>query len=355
MSGIDSVNVNSNRIGFIDQCKGIGIILMVYGHCTTEEYLHNNSFSMLFKSWFTSFHMPLFFIIGGILLAYKNESFIFPKTLVKKAKQLLLPGLCFSCLSIMMFILIKLISNENVLQYLKDSALGLLTLQFSDAMWFLPCYFFAEILFLLSIKRPAFSWWPFVVCLICFVIAIVTSFYSGYLIRISRTMIAICLIGFGYMLYQFALYKRHNNGDQKKTDSSRTRILLFGGGIILLVVGAVGSYFNGSVDCVSANYGKSPLLFLLDALAGSIGLILVFIAIDKRITPLEFFGKNSLIVLCTHLFFINIFWIVNSHVFHIELGKVYAPLFELVVLLIEIPIIYFINSYFPYIIGKKRK
>lgn len=219
-------------------------------------------------------------------------------------------------------------------------------------MWFLVCYFFAEIIFLLAIKRPTFKWWPLIICLISFVLAIITSFYSGIFVRISRTTMAICLVGIGYMLYQLVLYKRYKKDINNKTASSHSRILLFGG-IILIILGAVGSYFNGSVMCVFANYGKNPVLFLLYALAGTIGLILVFVAIDKRILPLEFYGKNSLIVLCTHMFLVNLFWIANGNLFHFELSKVNAPLFALGVLLLEIPIILLINRFLPVLIGKK--
>ena len=48
--------MKDNRIEWVDEAKGIGIILVMLGHC----YLNWN-----FCFWFYSFHMPLFFILSG--------------------------------------------------------------------------------------------------------------------------------------------------------------------------------------------------------------------------------------------------------------------------------------------------
>ncbi len=71
--------LKEKRLCFIDQCKGIGIILMVYGHCCTTEFLNINFLGKGISVWLCSFHMPLFFIVGGCLIAYKRESFYFQK------------------------------------------------------------------------------------------------------------------------------------------------------------------------------------------------------------------------------------------------------------------------------------
>lgn len=43
------------RIQWIDEAKGIGILLVMFGHC----YLHWD-----FCFWFYSFHMALFFFLS---------------------------------------------------------------------------------------------------------------------------------------------------------------------------------------------------------------------------------------------------------------------------------------------------
>lgn len=355
--------IHNSRLSFVDQCKGIGIILMVYGHCTTTEFMENNYFAKTFASWFTSFHMPLFFIIGGCLLAYKDEVFVFPNTLVKKSKGLLLPGLYFSVLSIAFYALLKVISKENVLQYIIDNVLNIFTLKFLDAMWFLPCYFFAEIIFLLLLKIAKQRWWTIVVFLFSFIIALFLNIFSGNIFtRLSRLMMAICFVSIGHLAFQLLIsrwYGFKSNKEQQKDNECRNnkgnknRLIIGASGIILLALGFVGSLFNGRVECVGASYGKFPILFIFDAIAGSLGLILVFAAINRSIRPLEFFGKNSLVVLCTHMFIIESFWVINGHLIHIELGSVNAFVFAMGVIAIEIPIILVINRFFPFIISRK--
>ena len=52
------------RLDDMDMVKGVGIILVVIGHST---YVSENTLT-----WLASFHMPLFFLISGMLFAYKH-------------------------------------------------------------------------------------------------------------------------------------------------------------------------------------------------------------------------------------------------------------------------------------------
>lgn len=55
-----------NRIASIDYTKGFAIIMLLLSHCITENgYL---------KTWIFAWHMPIFFVICGILntIRYPN-------------------------------------------------------------------------------------------------------------------------------------------------------------------------------------------------------------------------------------------------------------------------------------------
>lgn len=52
-----------DRIRSIDYVKGIAILLLVVSHCLSGGFL---------RSWITSFDMPVFFIICGILNTMRN-------------------------------------------------------------------------------------------------------------------------------------------------------------------------------------------------------------------------------------------------------------------------------------------
>ena len=81
-----------NRIEWIDYSKGILIILVIAGHAIPEFDLHLDYLA----HFIYSFHMPAFFILSGYLFRYKKDinTVEFAK---KKAKQLLIPYIIFSC------------------------------------------------------------------------------------------------------------------------------------------------------------------------------------------------------------------------------------------------------------------
>ena len=67
------------RLTYLDMAKGVGIFLVVLGHI---EYIQEDTLK-----WISSFHMPLFFVIGGILsYAKRNEKKPFFTALAGKAR-----------------------------------------------------------------------------------------------------------------------------------------------------------------------------------------------------------------------------------------------------------------------------
>ena len=56
--------MQQKRLTYLDMTKGVGIFLVILGHI---EYIREDTLR-----WISSFHMPLFFFVGGIL-AYTNR------------------------------------------------------------------------------------------------------------------------------------------------------------------------------------------------------------------------------------------------------------------------------------------
>lgn len=63
------------RCSEIDVSRGIAILLVIVGHCITDNYNPINRFIL-------SFHMPLFFVISGLVAKARGEQKIW--TFVKK-------------------------------------------------------------------------------------------------------------------------------------------------------------------------------------------------------------------------------------------------------------------------------
>lgn len=89
----------ANRISFIDQLKGITILLVVIGHLIE----HNAGRDNFLWTFIYSFHMPLFMFISGYLayVTFRMERFNFFNVVLylgKKCRTLLLPFLTWGIL-----------------------------------------------------------------------------------------------------------------------------------------------------------------------------------------------------------------------------------------------------------------
>lgn len=60
-------------------------------------------------------------------------------------------------------------------------------------------------------------------------------------------------------------------------------------------------------------------------------------------------------MLCSHMFCIDVFWILNLQIFHLPLGDVDASLFSFGCILLEAQTFIVNNRFFPWLIGVKKK
>lgn len=129
------------RIYYLDYVKGIAILLMLWGHTNPPALISN---------WIFAFHMPLFFIVGGILVWNKTTMLPdlsveeFKQILFKRIKQLGVPYFVFSFLLLAYFTIMKMIAHLPC--DFMESILPVITFQGIESLWFLPCFFFGEIL-----------------------------------------------------------------------------------------------------------------------------------------------------------------------------------------------------------------
>lgn len=111
----------------LDIAKGIGIILVVVGHCI-KSYTIPGIFIY-------AFHMPLFFLISGI--CFNGEKYQeFKPFFYKRLRQLLVPAVTFS--AIIVLVSYCLLGNDNLLYNLSWEG-------FPHAIWFLGVLFIVEI------------------------------------------------------------------------------------------------------------------------------------------------------------------------------------------------------------------
>ena len=81
-----TINIKHKRMDYIDNLKGLLIVLVVLGHCI-QNFLPNYEGNIVFR-FIYSFHMPFFFFVSGFV-SYKDH--IGWKSIWRRFKQLMIP------------------------------------------------------------------------------------------------------------------------------------------------------------------------------------------------------------------------------------------------------------------------
>ena len=317
---------NIKRLDYLDYAKGIGILLVVLAHI----YCFNPDINReLLVIWIYSFHMPLFFIVSGMLLKYKNENDI-KKVIISRIKGLLIPYLFFSLLSIIVKIIINGLDKNMIIWDLIYSAIGIGI----DVLWFLPALFIGEILFVLINKMIKNNYAKVLLIAFLFICSTFISKENGLiLLLISRGLIALGFVAIGYLGFEFV----HNR--------DINLVIL----ITLFIVHIITSRMNGFVDLNNLVF-DNQLLYIFNSILGSFILIELCKLIKSNI--LVYLGKNSLIIMAIHL---NLIYLFNKYIGLNLYGYISGLMLFLLIILIEIPIIYVIKNYLSFMIGKFPK
>jgi len=329
---------NTNkRIAWLDQLKGFGIILMVYGHNFPflEEYIY-------------SFHMPLFFIIAGIF----HPKNINVSTIKKRVRQILLPYFLWSFIlfGFWLFIGRKFGESANLDLSITKNFIGIFFAQgdinymnWGIPMWFLPTIFLTFLLFglILKIKNKFLHYSVLIMSIVLgFLIANFSEVYLFWSLDVALVSL---------FFYSFGFYAKDFIKSNKKKDVFSLLIL----GVIHL---AVSLFLMQKIDMYRSTYGNE-ILFLLNSIVGFLfwGYLFKNFLLIKS---LVYFGKNTIPILAVQaraLSFIKLFLflILGLSIFEFtEFEKVILTLGQLIILF---PILILINKYIPILNGKNKK
>ncbi len=262
------------RYPTLDIAKGFGILLVVLGH----GYSADNPFYY----WIGSFHMPLFFIVTGILYGIRSKEYRssnFPWR--RKLSSILVPYLTWAVITQAFLGLLKVIGGAAPTEVFTSAFFQIIRGN-AGFLWFLPALFLAELLFYL--------------------------FSSDRL----RLIGAVLLGGFGLLFPTLPLVPDYDS-----------RVLLafffitagyFGHTILLapakpfwfIVCACVSvglGVANGEVILPGGQLGN-PILLLITSFCGSYLTIQVSQQISrhtsKAASVFSWLGQNSIIILCVH-------------------------------------------------------
>lgn len=315
------------RLTYLDVAKGIGILLVVIGHV----YAFNRQIvDRFFVIWLYSFHMPLFFIISGMLIAYKDEKDIW-KFVKKRIMGILIPYVFFSIFSIIVFAIVNDFSREVFVQNVKATICGVGI----DTLWFLPALFFGEVIFFVLrnlLKNK------YVICIISAIIYTLGNLmmkdYGLICLFLGRICIAVGFIMIGN--YTMNLIRKRN--------------MPWYGLIVIAILSVILSKINGLVDLNNLVF-NNHILYLINSLIGTYLILEISKLID--IDEITYWGRNTLIVMATHL---NIIYILFNKILGIHsFGYVTGMIVFVLLLAVERIIIYVVNRYMPFLMGRKQK
>ncbi len=314
------------RTKWIDISKGIGAMLVLFGHVVRNDKI---------ASIIYAFHMPLFFLLSGVTFYLKQESlFLFLK---EKIKRIFIPYLIFS---IPLFVIagIRFLNNKIGMTLLIKRAVGIIlcwkTTDYYNGVWFLPCVLGVYLVAYLVIKHIHDKRMIFCVSIAFLCIGFTLDYYDITLPwGFDTALVAFFFFSIGYS-FKETIYR------------IKGWYIVF---YIPTILIAYGNYrlFGKRIEMYSNDYGNY-ILFLISGLLGIIATIGISkIKLFSNNKVLLEIGKESLYLYGAQLFFVNIY---NALINRFEFGafslviEVVMPFLILTVLWIIKPLYYYVYT-----------
>ena len=357
------------RYEHIDYTKGMGILLIMLAHV-----IQNFGPMQGVNSFVRAFHVPVFFIASGYLFAYRyievngiqDRDISFSKIdigqyIKKRAKVLLIPYVIFSLFNSLLKFAVLYITGGLNKDAINDELVQLL-ITGNGTVWFLTTLFLTECLVVSlysiiekRIKRDNKSGYIYITLLaVVFLICIVIPFYicnenSPAMIILVRVMMALGYYVLGVLFnWKFVVY-RHIRSIWCAI------VLVILGTATWKIVGCDVDFFNG--------HFTNPVGSILSSILLSFGTIILLYNLEKSnvlvyITKmLGYFGKNSIIAMLVHpTVLLCITFPLGGWMSSLVGARACIVSIVIFTLLAaaEVPFIWFINKYVPFIIGKRR-
>lgn len=286
------VNHNYNAMGggkiqWIDTAKALGLILVFWGHL-----LYNGTLEGVNQAIY-SFHMPMYFILSGIVMRGNNLCFI--ENLKKRFKRLLKPSLAFIILSLPIYFLFIFKSDDpiSIKHIISDIFYIHGMVAYNDPVWFFICMFqvlvIADVLKIYDVQRKYIMY-----LLLC-------SFFTGYLLyKVHFVYFGFdkAIVGLGFFLLGQFL-----KDVAEKIITSRRVVII---SLLLWYVAAM--VLNTKLSMYGSNYG-SYWCFVLSGILGSI----VFCSFAKYLSKMQFINQYSgwtVFIVMSHYFLVTFFIVV---------------------------------------------
>lgn len=366
------------RLHWIDALKGIGIILVVFAH---------HSLPVELDTYIFSFHMPLFFFISGFLFDFGKYAGSAADFVRGRFRSLIVPYFAFAVLTCLFYFLLDTGFQPGVtnIEFFEATALyGIYSIlyalgplvSYNPPLWFLTCLFVTELLFYGLAKNyygksGKLVFWLTAAGVIGYLYSVYIPFRLPWNADVALS--AVVFYGAGNLFRKFTEpEKESGSGFNPEVDSvmepgsrfregfARAERFFPGVFILLNLLYLVYLLEFPALDKVNMNVLKYRGFFsyYFFAFSGTFAFVYLFKKIGSS-KILEYYGRNSLIVLAFHFPIKDILTKLAVLSFGVEIEYFYyntafALSLTVLNLLLLVPVIFLTNNYFPFLLGKKR-
>jgi fucose 4-O-acetylase-like acetyltransferase len=324
--------------------------------------------------------MPLFFFISGFLFDFGKYAESAANFVKGRFRSLIVPYFGFALLTCLFYFLLDELYTPGIpsIKFFENSMLHGIShilvafgpaISYNPPLWFLTCLFVTELLFYGLAKKyygepKKLVFWLIIAGVIGYLYAVYVPFRIPW--NVDVALAAIVFYGAGNLFRKLAEPETESKASfSLKLDSgfiekfSRIEKYLPVIAVLLSLIYLVYLLKFPTDDKVNMNvlkYGDFFSFYLL-AFAG----IFTFFYLSKIIASskvLEYYGRNSLIILALHfpikdvlIKIVIIILGVDIEYLHYNAG--FALGLTVLNLLFLIPVIFIINNYFPFLAGKK--
>lgn len=347
MNATGTQQSKNGRCLFLDYAKALAIILMVL--------LHTISGYETLSSIVGTFHMAVFFLIGGIFFNLTNTSF---RIILKKAViQLLIPYFVFSIIAFSICWISPTLHPElyprldSFGKIFKAAFIGMFIGQdyFSGysfmplgPLWFLLALFWCRIIFYLWAKKIKYGW--IIKCVIATAVVLI-YIYHPLIFSLDGMAVSLPFFMIGYYAKDFF----------KNLSDYNTQIRI----IMLIICTAILFLFTESRIAFGGGRisGLIPIAYIR-GLAGCIVVMIICTFIHKfkiLATPLSVLGASTLTVLGLHFHFLypsKVFYLTVLNGDAASIHIVYALIVTIITVTCLTFVHKFLNAKAPFMVGK---
>lgn len=316
----------SLRLSYIDWAKVTCILLMICCHAGQKGLILDITYQ---------FHMPLFFIISGMLFR--------PKGVILELKLFGFPIFLFGVVKILYSFSKFLLDGASLTAYNIIISESFKSLLFNSSISWFQGYWFVITLLLMRIlmNNSLINRFKVTIALMCIIWSTIEPFFilPDYITSFKPYHIISC---FPFFITGMLL-KDMNINITKGTFECKC---------IVAFVFVILTFFQGRVDLAYYQYGQSYLILFINALLGSY-IMLNLMSLFPTRKYIQSLSTGTFLILGLHGL---MYGYINQIIKFLSINNPYTPLLTgLIVLVLLLPIIVILEKYYPIVLGKSRK